>query len=288
MGHQAVVRRFGQGSKPSLLPLVPQRQHLFFRHGRQNGVDLLIQFFHLPLLPRSGQLENRIGISFISIEASLRYGVEERKEAIEIFLLDGVVLVVVAARATHGESKPGGCRGACAVHHILHVIFLGDCAALKVDLIVAVEPARDFLFYRRVGKQVAGQLLDGELIERQVAVESVNDPITPGPHLAQAVNVIAMRIGVTGQVEPLHRHALAVVRGLQQLVYAFFVSVGRMVREKRVHLGGSGRQTRQIERNAPQQRGLVSFGRRFQALSFQASHCEMVDRILWPGFVFDV
>ena len=151
--------------------------------------------------------------------------------------------MVMAARAAHGESEPCSCRCTRAIDDILHVILLRNRPAFEVDHVVAVESARDFLFERRVGKQVASQLLDRELVERHVAVEGANHPIAPRPDLAQAVDVKAMGIGVTRQIEPLHRHSLAVVQRLQQLVHSLFVCVCRRVSYKRIHFGGNWRQT---------------------------------------------
>ena len=119
-------------------------------------------------------------------------------------------------------------------------------------------------------------------------VEGVNHPIAPGPHFAQAVDVKAMGVGVAREIEPLHRHTLAVVRRLQQLVHTLFVCVGRMICKKRVDIRGSGWQAGQIKRNAPQQSGLIGFGRRLQPLGFQASENEIVDGVLGPGFVLDL
>ena len=156
-----------------------------------------MEVVQLSLLLQSGQRQHRVGISLVPVEAALRDGIEERKKSIKILLLDRIVLVIVTAGATHGESQPGRCRRARAVHHILHVIFLRYRAAFEVDHVVAVESARDFLLDRCARKQVTGQLLDRELVERHVAVEGVNYPIPPRPHLAQAVDVIPMSIGVT-------------------------------------------------------------------------------------------
>ena len=68
----------------------------------------------------------------------------------------------------------------------------------------------------RFGQQVAGELLDGELVERQVAVEGVDDPVAVGPDLAVVVEVDAVRVGVAGGVEPVAAAVLAPVRRCQQ------------------------------------------------------------------------
>ena len=153
---QPLARRFRQQAETRLLPFISQCQHLFLRHCRQNPSDLVIEFVQLSLLLGRGQLQHRVGISFIAIEPSLRHGIEERKESIKILLLDRIILVIVTPRATHGESQPSRCRGARAVHHILHVVLFGDRAAFEIEHVIAVKSARDSLLDRRVRKQVTG------------------------------------------------------------------------------------------------------------------------------------
>ena len=63
-----------------------------------------------------------------------------------------------------------------------------------------------------VGQQVAGELLDRELVERHVAVEGVDHPVAPPPHVALAVGLVAVGVGIAGRVEPAGRHPLAVAR----------------------------------------------------------------------------
>ena len=140
------------------------------------------------------------------------------------------------------------------------------------------------IFWSRVafGQQIAGELLDRELVERQVPVEGVDHPVAPGPHVALAVDVVAVRVGVAGRVEPRHGHALAVVRRLQQRVDALLVGVRRAVGEKGVDLGRRRRQPRQIERHAAEQRRLVGLGRGRQPLALQPREDELIDRVPDP------
>ena len=69
-----------------------------------------------------------------------------------------------------------------------------------------------------VGQQVAGQLFDGELVERHVAVEGVDHPVAIRPDLAVVVEVDAVGVGVAGGVEPVAAAVLAPVRRGQQLI----------------------------------------------------------------------
>ena len=56
--------------------------------------------------------------------------------------------------------------------------------------------ASNALFTRGVGQKIAGQLLDGKLIERHTRVERVDHPIPIRPDVALAVLLVAVGIGV--------------------------------------------------------------------------------------------
>jgi hypothetical protein len=74
-------------------------------------------------------------------------------------------------------------------------------------------------------EHVAGHLVDHELIETHVAVERADDPITIRPDDARLVFFIAIRVRIPRDVEPVPAPALAVVRGSEQTVDQFLVSV---------------------------------------------------------------
>ena len=65
-----------------------------------------------------------------------------------------------------------------------------------------LKPVAIFCSRVAFGQQVAGDLLDGELVERHVAVEGVDHPVAPAPHRALAVALVAVGVGVAGGVEP--------------------------------------------------------------------------------------
>jgi hypothetical protein len=90
-------------------------------------------------------------------------------------------------------------------------------------------------------------LLNGELVERKVAIERVDDPvaIAPSPG-AGAIFFIAVAVGVARQVEPVAGPPLAVVRRSQQAVHQPLISVGAIVGEKIADLFGSGREAGEI------------------------------------------
>ena len=78
---------------------------------------------------------------------------------------------------------------------------------------------------RGPGQQVAGQLPGDELVVRQIGVEGLDDPVAPGPHGAIDVGLVAVGVGVAGQVEPVDGHALAEPGRGQQAVDQALVGV---------------------------------------------------------------
>ncbi len=160
-------------------------------------------------------------------------------------------------------------------------------AALAVRHRVAVERRGDELLVGRIRQEVAGQLLDGELVERLVLVEGADDVIAVEPDGPRRVVGVAGRVGVAGQVEPHPRPVLAERVLRQQAVHHFLVGVGALVGDERVHLGRRRRQAGQVERDAANERFPVRFGRMRQALALQPGQDEAVDRVTDPRLVLD-
>ena len=165
--------------------------------------------------------------------------------------------MVVAAGTPERQAQPRGGCGTDAVDHVFRLIFLGNSATLKIDHVITIEPGGDLLVDGGVGQEVSSQLLDGELVVRHVLVVGVDQPVSPVPHLAQAVNVVAVGVGVTRDVEPLHGHALAVVGRSKKLVNSLFVGVCRMVRKEGAEFCRRGWKPGQVESHSAQQGAFV-------------------------------
>jgi hypothetical protein len=84
--------------------------------------------------------------------------------------------------------------------------------------------------------------------------------MTQSRHVAVGVDVEAVRVGVAGEIEPAERHAFAIVRRGEQAVHLLLVGIGGFVGEEGGDLGGRGREAREIEAEAAQQRGAIGFG----------------------------
>ncbi len=63
----------------------------------------------------------------------------------------------------------------------------------------------------RIRDQIAGDLRPREVVERHVFVQRVDDPIAIGRHIVVLVSVVANRVGIAHEVQPVRRHPLAEV-----------------------------------------------------------------------------
>src|SRR5665213_545770 len=94
---------------------------------------------------------------------------------------------------------------------------------------VAVKAGGDFLRQASVRKHVASDLLKRELVIRLIAIEGVDDPIAPAPHVALAIVLVTIRVGVAGRIQPAEGHPLTVAWRSEQAIHYLFVHVGRRV-----------------------------------------------------------
>ena len=149
--------------------------------------------------------------------------IEERHDLVVFPVLDGVVFVRVALGALESETEPCGSGGGDAVGDCVEAEFEGIDAALLVEHGITVKAGGDDVIRVVAGEQVAGQLGDGELVERHVGVERADDPVAVWPDFAGAVFFVAIGIGVACEVEPFAGPAFAVLRRSEEAVDRGFV-----------------------------------------------------------------
>ena len=137
--------------------------------------------------------------------------------------------MIVALGALDGEAEDALADGVHAVEHGFHAELFGIDAAFLVDHRVAQEAGGDDLILRGMRQQIAGDLLDDELVVRQVAVERVDDPIAIEPDEPRLVLFEAVGIGIARRVEPEPAPALAVMRRGEQAIDLLLVGVGTAV-----------------------------------------------------------
>ena len=213
---------------------------------------------------------------------------EERLERVEVARRVRVELVVVALCAAHGRAHPHRRRVANAVGEVDRAVLLRLRTALLGRLQEPVVAGGDPLVGARLGKEVAAELLGGEAVERQVAVEGGDHPVPVAPHRPRVVAVIADAVGVAHEVEPEDRHPLAVSRRGEEPVHQALVRVGPGVGLERAHFLGGRRKAGEVEARAAQQLGARGLGRGGEALRLEPRANEGIDRVPRPGGVLDL
>ena len=229
-----------------------------------------------------GSLDRRFGVADATRLTLFIELVEEGEELVVLALRERVELVIVAAGAAQRQAHQDRCGRVYAIGHVFDAVLLGDDAALGIDDVVAVEAGRQSLVECRVRQQVARELLGHKLIERHPAVEGVDRPVSPPPHVPRRVVVEAVRVGVTGRIEPVERHPFAITRRRQQPIDELLVSLGRGIRKKLIHLANRRRDAGQIERDSTDEPLLLGRQRRREALTLKPCKDKGVDRIERP------
>ncbi len=118
---------------------------------------------------------------------------------------------------------------------------------------------------------VAGELEGDESVIGHVGIERLDDPVAIPPGVgAGLVELEAVGVGIAGQVEPVLRLTLAVVRAGQEPVNLRFHRLRRPIGLERGDLLGSRRQADQVEAQAAEQRRAVGLGSVGQPFGFEA------------------
>ena len=103
--------------------------------------------------------------------------------------------MIVATGTAHGEAEPDGAGGVDTVDGVFEEEFFHDEPGFRVIAMVTVEAGGDFLIESGVGEEVAGELLDRELVEGLVGVVGIDDPVAPAPHSTGSIVLVAIGIG---------------------------------------------------------------------------------------------
>ena len=147
---------------------------------------------------------------------------------------------------------------------------------------IAVESGGDQHFTAGFRQQVARQLPLDELVVGLVAVEGLNDPIAVRRHVAQAIHGIAMGIGKTCQIQPVHRHFFPVMGRFKQAIYLLFICIGGFILLKSVNFSQGRREASQVERQTTQEDSLGGFRCRLQLFGFQFLQYKIVNGVFDP------
>ena len=183
--------------------------------------------------------------------------VEEGEEFVILTVCDGIELVRVALGATHREAKPNRSGGVDAVDDRLHAELLAIGSALLIDESVPVEGRGNELAFTPGRKEVAGQLFDRELIEGKIVVECFDYPVAVRPHVATAIDRVAVGISVASLVKPVPTPTLAIVRACKESVCKASPCVGTFVVDEVVSFFGRRKEAGEIERESSDESGSI-------------------------------
>jgi hypothetical protein len=191
--------------------------------------------------------------------------------------------MVVAASATHGQShERQGRRSDQIIQRVLPPA-LTSASAFGAE---PQETGRDHRFLRVGRVLVARELFTNELIVRLIVVERFDHVIAIAPRLGTIhVELEAARIGVANQVEPVARPSLAVMRTGEQPVDQSLPGSGRGVFDEGLDLFRVGRQSRQIEIGATDERAAVRPRRGFETFGLHLRQQKSVNRIGAPDWM---
>ena len=122
-----------------------------------------------------------------------------------------IVYVIVAGGAMDRHPHEGSPHGGDPIDDVLEKALLGQCGSAVNDEVQAIESRGHELVARRLGKQVAGQLIADEVIVAQVLVESPNYPIAISNQVAVKVLVHTVGVSKTDQVQPVTSKMLTIL-----------------------------------------------------------------------------
>src|SRR5262249_40260909 len=153
---------------------------------------------------------------------------------------------------------------------------------------ITIEACRNFLIQGCVREQVASQLLDRELIEGQVPIQSLDDPLAVPPGVrARLVLLVAITVGVTRQVEPWTSPLLSVMIGAEQAIDDALIRLWRAIGQKGRNVLRCWWQSDQIKADSANQRCSICLTRRRKMFLLESLKNESVDWVSYPASVAD-
>ena len=186
--------------------------------------------------------------------------VEEREEAVVVPHRDRIVFVIMTLGALQSGAEPDHAHGVDPVEHLVDPSFLRIAASFDVGGGTAVEAGGDFLRFGGSREEISRDLLDGELIKRQIRIQRCDDPIPVWPEIPQVIALEAMGVRIASIVQPWPCPANSELGGLEKAVDHPFISPGSVVGDKIGHFGGRRGQSGQVQGDPSDQGGAVRLG----------------------------
>ena len=144
-----------------------------------------------------------------------------------------------------------------------------------------MEGGGQHLVFVGAGQQVSGNLFDGELVKRHVAIDGINNPVPPTPGVGpRSVLFVSVAVGIPRLVQPVAAPAFTEMSGFQQPVDQPLVGIGCLVSNESVDLFGTRWQAEQVKAQASDQGMPVGLRRWGQPICGKPGQDEGVDGIV--------
>ena len=208
--------------------------------------------------------------------------IEIREELVVLALRDRLVWMAVALDALKRHAHERLPRRRNAIEDRRHAELFVVGSTFGIRECVAVKRRGDAVVIGRVRQEITRQKPHGEIVVRHVAIQCVDHPIAPSPNVAARVLLVALRVGVTRQIKPDAREALAIGRTRKKCVDKLRVARVGWIREIRRAHGLFRRQAGQVERDATHDRLRVGYMRRLKTRFLEAGEDKSIDVVARP------
>ena len=147
----------------------------------------------------------------------------------------------------HGQAQEHTAGRIDPVHDLLDAVLLNINPPLLIGQRVTMKSRCHALLEGGVRQEVARELFDKELVVGQIPVKRFDDPLAISPRMRpHRVLLEAVAVGVTRQIQPVPRPALAKVRRRQQTVDHPLVGVWRWIVDEILDFSRRRRQTDEV------------------------------------------
>ena len=143
----------------------------------------------------------------------------------------------------------------------------------------------DHLRQSRLGKQIARQLFNGELVKCHIRIERIDNPVPVGPHRPWRVDRVPVGIRVPGLIQPVTSPTLPEMRTCQHAVNHSLVGIGTRIGNIVSYFIRIRQQAEQVERETSIEGLAIRFACRLQVISLEPICNETIDRRIRPFLI---
>ena len=239
------------------------------------------------LRPQVALLHFRVHVQHRPLDA--HGGSEYTDQTVIVLGGDGVELVVVAARAAHGQRQQAARN---SIHALVPVVgheaadhVRGQALVLVIDGRCAEVAESSQVVARRARHQVGSELELHETVVGNVAVDCIDDPVAISPGIRiRGVGGLRRRIVLAKarHIHPVAAPAFAVLRRGLQTIDQRFPGIGRGIVGECFDLLIGRLVPHQIDVGATHQRALFFERRRLETLGLELLQDEGIDRVDGP------